>query len=75
MRMISTKTAGKTLADRFASCENVVGISFKRMYGKYPPPPPQLLPTIPPVLVGKIVKYRLLPEPIRLQDLEDSTRL
>ena len=25
-------------------------------------------------LAGKIVKYRSLPEPIRLQDLEDSTR-
>ena len=28
------------------------------------------LPTIPPRLAGKIVKYRLLSEPIRLQDLE-----
>ena len=34
MCMISTKSAGKTLADRFASCENIVWISFKRMYGK-----------------------------------------
>ena len=34
MRMISTKSAGKTLADRFASCENIIWISFKRMYGK-----------------------------------------
>ena len=25
-------------------------------------------------LAGKIVKYRSLPEPIRLQDLEDSAR-
>ena len=25
---------GKTFADRFASCENIVWISFKRMYGK-----------------------------------------
>ena len=25
---------GKTIADRFASCENIVWISFKRMYGK-----------------------------------------
>ena len=32
------------------------------------------LPTIPPGLVGKIVKYRPLSEPIRLQDLEDSAR-
>ena len=39
MRMISTKSAGKTLADRFASCENIVWISFKRMYGKWLPPP------------------------------------
>ena len=31
------------------------------------------LPMVPPGLVGKIVKYRLLSEPIRLQDLEDST--
>ena len=30
------------------------------------------LPTIPPRLAGKIVKYRPLSEPIRLQDLEDS---
>lgn len=28
--------------------------------------------TIPPGLVGKIVKNRPLPEPVRLQDLEDS---
>ena len=28
-------------------------------------------PTIPPWLAGKIVKYRPLSEPIRLQDLED----
>ena len=34
MCMISTKSAGKTLADRFASCENIVWISFKRIYGK-----------------------------------------
>ena len=33
------------------------------------------LPTIPPGLVGKIVKYSPLSEPIRLQDLEDSARL
>ena len=32
MRMISTKSAGKTFADRFASCENIVWISL--MYGK-----------------------------------------
>ena len=32
------------------------------------------LPTIPPGLAGKIVKYRPLSEPIRLQDLEDSAR-
>ena len=31
------------------------------------------LPTIPPGLAGKIVKYRPLSEPIRLQVLEDST--
>ena len=31
------------------------------------------LPMIPPRLAGKIVKYRPLSEPIRLQDLEDST--
>ena len=30
------------------------------------------LPTIPPGLAGKIVKTRLLSEPIRLQDLDDS---
>ena len=30
------------------------------------------LSTIPPGLAGKIVKYRLLSEPIKLQDLEDS---
>ena len=30
------------------------------------------LPTIPPGLVSKIVKYRPLSEPIRLQDLKDS---
>ena len=29
---------------------------------------------IPPGLAGKIVKYRPLSEPIRLQDLEDSSR-
>ena len=28
--------------------------------------------TIPPGLAGKIVKYRPLSEPIRLQDLKDS---
>ena len=33
------------------------------------------LPTILPGLAGKIVKYRPLSEPIRLQDLEDSIRL
>ena len=33
------------------------------------------LPTIPPGLAGKIVKYRLLSEQIRLQDLDDSARL
>ena len=32
------------------------------------------MPTIPPRLAGKIVKYRPLSEPIRLQDLEDSAR-
>ena len=32
------------------------------------------LSTIPPGLAGKIVKYRSLSEPIRLQDLEDSAR-
>ena len=32
------------------------------------------LPTIPPGLAGKIVKYRPLSEPIRLQDLEDFAR-
>ena len=32
------------------------------------------LPTIPPGLAGKIVKYRPLSEPIRLQDLQDSSR-
>ena len=32
------------------------------------------LPTIPLRLAGKIVKYRPLSEPIRLQDLEDSAR-
>ena len=32
------------------------------------------LPTIPPGLAGKIVKYRLLSEPITLQGLEDSAR-
>ena len=32
------------------------------------------LPTIPPGLAGKIVKYSPLSEPIRLQDLEDSAR-
>ena len=30
------------------------------------------LPTIPAGLAGKIVKYRPLSEPIRLQDLKDS---
>ena len=33
-----------------------------------------ILPMIPPRLAGKIVKYRSLSEPIRLQDLEDSAR-
>ena len=33
------QTAGYCLDDRFASCENIVGISFKRMYGKLLPPP------------------------------------
>ena len=33
------------------------------------------LPTIPPGLAGKIIKYRPLSEPIILQDLEDSTQL
>ena len=36
------KTAGYCLDDCFASCENIVWISFKRMCGKLllPPPPP-----------------------------------
>ena len=38
------QTAGYCLEDCFASCENIVWISFKRMYGKLlpltPPPPP-----------------------------------
>ena len=33
------------------------------------------LPTIPPGLAAKIVKYRPLSEPIRLQDLKDSAPL
>ena len=33
------------------------------------------LPTIPPGLAGKIIKYHPLSEPIILQDLEDSTHL
>ena len=32
------------------------------------------LSTIPPGLASKIVKYRPLSEPIRLQGLDDSTR-
>ena len=32
------KTAGYHLDDCFASCENIVWISFKRMYGKLLPP-------------------------------------
>ena len=32
------KTAGYCLDDCFASCENIVWISFKRMYGKLSPP-------------------------------------
>ena len=32
------------------------------------------LPTIPAGVAGKIVKNRLLSEPTRLQDLEDSAR-
>ena len=32
------------------------------------------LPTIPPGLAGKNVKKRLLSEPIRLQDFENSAR-
>ena len=35
--MIVHKSAGKTLDDRFVSCENIGLISFKRIY---PPPPP-----------------------------------
>ena len=34
MHMISTQTAGKTIGNRFASCESIVWISFKRIYGK-----------------------------------------
>ena len=34
------KTAGYCLDYCFASCENSVWISFKRMYGKLLPPPP-----------------------------------
>ena len=34
------KTVGYCLDDCFASCENIVCISFKRMYGKLLPPPP-----------------------------------
>ena len=37
------KSAGKTLADCFASCENNVWISFKRIYEEYPPPLLQLI--------------------------------
>ena len=33
------KTAGYCLDDCFASCENIVWISFKRMYRKLLPPP------------------------------------
>ena len=32
------------------------------------------LPTIPPGLAGKIVKFRPLSEPITFQDLDDSAR-
>ena len=39
------KTAGYCLDDCFASCENIIWISFKRMYGKLlslpPPRPPE----------------------------------
>ena len=34
MRMIRTQSAGETLANRFASCESIVWISFNRIYGK-----------------------------------------
>ena len=34
------KTAGYCLDECFASCENIVWISFKTMYGKFLPPPP-----------------------------------
>ena len=37
------KTAGSCRDDCFASCENIVWISFKRMYGKLLPPPPRPL--------------------------------
>ena len=37
------KTAGYCLDDCFASCENIVWISFKRMYGELLPPPPPLV--------------------------------
>ena len=54
------KADGKTLADRFASCENIVWISFKRMYGKYLPPPP------PPELDNGVVKIcNFVPEASR----------
>ena len=33
-RMISTQSDGKTLTNRFASCESIVWISFKRIYEK-----------------------------------------
>ena len=35
-----SKTAGYCLDDCFASCQNIVWISFKRMYGKLLPTPP-----------------------------------
>ena len=34
------KTAGYCLDDCFASCENIIWISFERMYGKLLSPPP-----------------------------------
>ena len=34
MRMISTQIRWQDPTDRFASCENIFWISFKRMYGK-----------------------------------------
>ena len=54
MSLLISNSVDYCLDDCFASCENIVWISIKRMYGKLSPPPPP-----PPLLVNNYsLKWR-----------------